>query len=345
MWAPRTEANMRAIASVSAGVLLVSTSLLAQTPSTSPSCAASDQALRVVVHDFWAAFNHGDAAALAKLLDNRLVWVSESGNLLSKAQVLAPFRIPQGSMKLESAEEPENIRTAFVDNIAIISFTKAFKITHQPTGASFGATARMTETFVCAGGEWKVVAFQETMVQNPARQVYKPAADYFDDYVGKYRFGEDGRGGDISVTRQGNRLYESWGTDKPVEILPRGRATVLAKTAGRCHICGGEVFERWQADHVLAHAGGGQHAVDNYLPAHALCNGYRWAYSPEEFQWVLKIGVWARLQMERHSAFDEAMLRGFFDYDRRREARRVPVQPPPSSSKTSNRIGKPRRPG
>lgn len=211
---------MRARASASAGLLLVSTSLLAQGPSTSPSCASSAQALRVAAHNVWAAYNQRDAAALDKLLDDRLVWVSESGTLLSKAQVLAPFRSPQGSMKLESAEEPENIGTAFVNSMAIISFTKAFKITHQPTGASFGATARMTETFVCAGGTWKVVAFQETMVPQPARQVYKPAAEYFDDYVGKYRFGEDGSGGDISVRRQGNQLYESWGTDKPVEILP-----------------------------------------------------------------------------------------------------------------------------
>jgi len=98
---------------------------------------------------------------------------------------------------------------------------------------------------------------------------------------------------------------------------------VLAKTAGRCHLCGGEVVDRWTADHVLAHAGGGYHAVDNYLPAHTLCNGYRWAYSPEEFQWVLKIGVWARLQMEKRAALGEAMRRGFFEYECRREARRV----------------------
>jgi hypothetical protein len=76
-------------------------------------------------------------------------------------------------------------------------------------------------------------------------------------------------------------------------LSAQDRATVLAKTASRCHLCGGKVVERWTADHVLAHAGGGHHAVDNYLPAHGLCNGYRWAYSAEEFQWVMKIGVWA----------------------------------------------------
>ena len=119
-------------------------------------------------------------------------------------------------------------------------------------------------------------------------------------------------------------------------LSAKDRATVLAKTAGRCHICGGEVVERWQADHVLAHAGGGQHAVDNYLPAHALCNNYRWDYGSEEFQWILKIGVWARRQMETNSALGEAMLGGFFDYDRRRHARRVPRKSPPQTTPSSS---------
>ena len=84
------------------------------------------------------------------------------------------------------------------------------------------------------------------------------------------------------------------------------------------------MFTRWQADHVLAHAVGGTHKIDNYLAAHALCNNYRWHYSSEEFQWALKIGVWARKQMESRSDFGNEMLGRFFAYDHRREGRRVP---------------------
>jgi hypothetical protein len=79
---------------------------------------------------------------------------------------------------------------------------------------------------------------------------------------------------------------------------------------------------RWQADHVLAHAGGGPHSIETFLPAHALCNNYRWDYDPEEFQWVLKIGVWARRQMESESAFGRTMLERFFDYELQRQSRR-----------------------
>ena len=200
--------------------LLLSTPLLAQGSYTSDSCAATEQALLAVAHDFWAAYNHRDVAAMDKLLDDRLLFVGESGNVLSKAQFLAPFRVPEGSMRSESAEQPGDVRTLFADETALISFTRAWTITHQASGATFGATSRMTETFVCRGGAWKVIAFQETMIPNPARQVYRPTADYLDDYGGKYRFGEDGRGGDIVVTRQGDQIYESWGTDKPVEIFP-----------------------------------------------------------------------------------------------------------------------------
>jgi 5-methylcytosine-specific restriction endonuclease McrA len=80
------------------------------------------------------------------------------------------------------------------------------------------------------------------------------------------------------------------------------RQSILSKTLGRCHICGGNIEgSSWQADHVMAHSAGGQHEIDNYLPAHSVCNNYRWDYLPEEFQYILKLGVWARTQIERGS--------------------------------------------
>ena len=81
-------------------------------------------------------------------------------------------------------------------------------------------------------------------------------------------------------------------------------------------------MDKWEADHVLPHGSGGAHAADNYLAAHSLCNNYRWSYTPEEFQWVLKIGVWARLQMEHDTVFGAELTRRFFDYEVKREKRR-----------------------
>ena len=67
-------------------------------------------------------------------------------------------------------------------------------------------------------------------------------------------------------------------------LRPSQRGAVLAKTGSRCHICGGKIKgKEWSADHVFAHSQGGQHVLDNYLPAHNLCNTYRWFYGAEEF--------------------------------------------------------------
>ena len=100
------------------------------------------------------------------------------------------------------------------------------------------------------------------------------------------------------------------------------RRQILAKNAGRCHICGGAIEGAWQADHVLAHSGGGGHIADNYLPAHALCNNYRWDYSSEEFQYILKLGVWIRTQIERKSAIGRAAVTAYLAYDSGRARRR-----------------------
>ncbi len=97
---------------------------------------------------------------------------------------------------------------------------------------------------------------------------------------------------------------------------------ILAKTGGRCHICGGMIEEPMHADHVLAHSGGGAHAAANYLPAHRTCNNYRWDYLPEEFELILKLGVWARTQVEKGTALGREVGERFARYEEQREKRR-----------------------
>lgn len=58
----------------------------------------------------------------------------------------------------------------------------------------------------------------------------------------------------------------------------------------------------WQADHVLAFSAGGADSADNYLPGPSLCNNYGWDYLPEEFQEILRLGVWLRTQIETQTS-------------------------------------------
>jgi 5-methylcytosine-specific restriction endonuclease McrA len=110
-------------------------------------------------------------------------------------------------------------------------------------------------------------------------------------------------------------------------LTPAERLRVLAKTSGRCHICGGKIaHEKWQADHVIAHSSGGTHDVDNYLPAHASCNNYRWDYLPEEFQYIFKLGVWARTQIERGTTVGNDVATAFAAHEARRVKRRILIK-------------------
>jgi hypothetical protein len=113
---------------------------------------------------------------------------------------------------------------------------------------------------------------------------------------------------------------------KRVSLSSRQRHVILAKTASRCHICGGLIKDREKgdADHVFAHAQGGVHSMDNYLPAHSLCNNYRWNYSAEELQWVLKLGVWLRTLIIRRKDLALELAQRFVKHEMSRDQRRKP---------------------
>lgn len=97
-------------------------------------------------------------------------------------------------------------------------------------------------------------------------------------------------------------------------LTPLQRAKVLMKTDSRCHICGCDLtLMNFQADHVKSHVSGGNAIIENFLPSCKTCNNYRWHYSPEEIQWMLKFGVFAKTQIEKETkvglSFADAFLK------------------------------------
>lgn len=81
-------------------------------------------------------------------------------------------------------------------------------------------------------------------------------------------------------------------------LTKKQRELILSKTDSRCHICGTKLdIKNFQADHVQSHSSGGVHAENNYLPSCFTCNNYRWHYSSEEIQIILKLGVWLKTKL------------------------------------------------
>ena len=77
----------------------------------------------------------------------------------------------------------------------------------------------------------------------------------------------------------------------------------------------------------MARSTGGKHAVENYLAAHSICNNYRWHYDAEDFQWILKLGVWLRTQIEEGKPIGPEAGQKFCEYERRRAGRRKLASP------------------
>jgi hypothetical protein len=122
---------------------------------------------------------------------------------------------------------------------------------------------------------------------------------------------------ELHTTRERNKV-----TSKRQILTSKERKQVLEKTDARCHVCGIELSTNFQADHVKCHSSGGDHNVANYLPACKLCNNYRWNYSAEELQWIIKLGVWTKTQIENETAIGKALAEKFVQHESRREKRR-----------------------
>ena len=131
---------------------------------------------------------------------------------------------------------------------------------------------------------------------------------------------------ELRATRRDKKLLLQKLNPKRTHLIERDRKTILEKTDRRCHICGGEIDGPWEADHVFSHSLGGNSAVSNYLPAHPICNNYRWFYGTEEFQWILKLGVWLRTRIELKEPIGVEAARQFIRQEHQRHKRRIAKQ-------------------
>jgi 5-methylcytosine-specific restriction endonuclease McrA len=102
------------------------------------------------------------------------------------------------------------------------------------------------------------------------------------------------------------------------QLTKNQREAVLKKTNAYCHICGGKITGDWHADHVFAYSQGGNHMEDNYLAAHRTCNNYRWHYGPEEFQEIMRLGVWIKTQIKNQTRIGMDVAEEFIKYEKKR---------------------------
>jgi ketosteroid isomerase-like protein len=212
--------------------LLSSVHALAQQNQAPVSCPATEQAVREVSHQIWAAYRSRDVAAYEKLVDDSFISTDDGGVRKGKQDILAELRKPEGNIHTDTDEQPEDVRVVFTGGVAVVNQTKHWTDYDKKDGLCWGATSRTTRVLTCKNGEWRLVVFHETDIPNKDR---KPAVnDRLDDYVGHYRFGENGDKGEITVVRKGDRLFEfseSWGNEA-VELFPGKYDTFFTRDDG-----------------------------------------------------------------------------------------------------------------
>ncbi|MEJ8818764.1 HNH endonuclease [Lacibacter sp. H407] len=103
---------------------------------------------------------------------------------------------------------------------------------------------------------------------------------------------------------------------KRSSLTKKQRELILSKTDSRCHMCGVKVdITNFQADHVQSHSSGGTHAENNYLPSCFTCNNYRWHYSSEEIQIILKLGVWLKTKITSDAEAGKELANQFVKHE------------------------------
>jgi len=197
--------------------LFSSLNALSQQSQSAYSCPATEQAVRAVSHEIWAASRNRDVAKLDQLLDENYFAIDDGGNRKAKLDLIAELKKPEGYIHNETDEEPADLNVVFTNGVAILSFTKHWTDYAKRMGISWGATVRITRVFACKNGRWKALVYHETDIPNKTRPSATAELDHLNDYVGRYRIGEKGG---LSVVRKRDGLSETWDVGEAVDLLP-----------------------------------------------------------------------------------------------------------------------------
>jgi Domain of unknown function (DUF4440) len=210
--------------------LLSSLNALAQQNQSPATCPATEQAVREVSHQLWAASSSRGVATWDKLVDDSYISTDDVGVRKEKQDILAELRKPEGNIHTDTDEQPEDVRVVFIGGVAIVNQTKHWTDYDKKAGISWGAAYRATLVLTCTNGLWKLVAYHETDIPNRQRKPF--ANDHLDDYVGHYRLVDSGDKGDISITRVGDKLIDTWANGETIELFPGKHDTFFTREDG-----------------------------------------------------------------------------------------------------------------
>lgn len=165
--------------------------------------------------EFSDASASGDAKALDKYLDDRVLFMNEGGDMPTKKEIVDGAQPPANGASNKLTQEDFKIEVH--GNVAVTSFTDVSTV--QFHGQTLHAKYLSTEVWLREAGGWKMISSQTMVAQSDPPAVALPAPA-LDEYVGTYQVG-----GDFSyrIERSGDSLTGTAQGGKPVVLQPELR--------------------------------------------------------------------------------------------------------------------------
>ena len=162
-------------------------SLMLVTATVAAAASKNDEAatIRRLSQEFSDASAAGDAKALARLLDERVLFMNEGGDMPSKKDIVDSAQPPAPGTS--STLVQKDLKVEMHGNVAVTSFTDV--ATFRFNGQSHGAEFLSTEVWLKENGTWKMISSQTMAAQHDPPAATLPNAT-LDEYVGTYRAGD-----------------------------------------------------------------------------------------------------------------------------------------------------------
>ena len=212
--------------------------LLALLAAACPAHAGDNDAakLKQLSQAFSDASASGDTAALARMLDDRVVFMNEGGELASKRDIVgsAPGAPPAKAGANRNVLVQSDWQVQLHGAVAVTSFTDNSTVHFD--GQVMHARYRSTEVWLKEAGGWRMISSQTLAVPDAPPAIGLPPAELA-QYAGTYTAGPDAT---VTISRQGNGLLSATNHAQPTPLLVEVRDVLFTASQPRIR----RIFQR-----------------------------------------------------------------------------------------------------
>lgn len=193
--------------------------------------------------DFSDAGQAGDTATMARYLDDKVVFMNETGQIVGKQDMVGGEQSPPHKPTDRSIKTTEFKLTQQRPDLATATFVDV--LTQDFHGQTLVYRYRSTETWAKEADGWKIIASQTMYAPQDPKAVSLPAAD-LDAYAGTYEVDPSYK---VVIRRDGDGLTAAANGGAPTALKAEVRDVLFVPGAPN----GRRIFQRDAAGHVIGY--------------------------------------------------------------------------------------------